>query len=91
MKILYALIFNFIIQNQFKRDVLKRISTIKGFVQGALRKKQLIVSFVKHFTENDERLCTGSSMKEQTNSFFRRALYKENNENIISVFSVLYF
>ena len=33
----------------------------------------------------------GCSMKEQTNSFFRRALYKENNENIISVFSVLYF
>ena len=77
MKILYALIFNFIIQNQFKRDVLKRISTIKGFVQGALRKKQLIVSFAKNFTENGERLCARCSKKEQTNSFFRRALYKK--------------
>ena len=28
--------------------------TIKGYVQGALRKKQLIDSFIKHFTENDE-------------------------------------
>ena len=80
MKILYALIFNFIIQNQFKRDVLKRISTIKGFVQGALRKKQLIVSFAKNFTENGERLCTRCSKKEQTNSFFRRALYKKTME-----------
>ena len=89
---------------------MKRISTIKGYVHGNLRKKQLIVSFVKHFTENDEnticiafqfynqklslegcfkpyvyctRLCTGRSMKEQTDSFFRRALYIENHENII--------
>ena len=61
------------------------LSTIKGFVQGALRKKQLIVPFVKHFTEYDERLCSGCSAKEQTNSFFRWALYKENHENIISV------
>ena len=112
IKILYASIFKFIIQNKVKRSVLKRLSTIKGYVQGALRKKQLIVSFVKHFTENDEnticivfqfcnqklslegcfkpyvyytRLCTGCSTKEQTDSFFRRALYKENHENIICV------
>ena len=36
------------------RRVSKRISTIKGYVQGALRKMQLIVFVVKHFTENDE-------------------------------------
>ena len=81
--------------------VLKRISTITGYVKSALRKKQLIVSFAKHFTENDKnticvvfqfynqklnlevyfkpyvyytRLCTGRSTKEQTDSFFRRAL-----------------
>ena len=27
---------------------------IQDYLQGALRKKQLIASFVKHFTENDE-------------------------------------
>ena len=91
---------------------MKRISTIKEYAQGALRKKQLLVSFVKHFPENDEnticivfqfynekislegcckpyvyytRLCTGRSTKEETDSFFRRALYKENHENIIGV------
>ena len=90
---------------------MKRIFTIKGYVQGTPRKKQFIVSIVKHFAENDEnticidfqfhdqklnlercfkphvyytRLCTGRSTKEQTDSFFRRALYKENHENIIS-------
>ena len=31
------------------------------------------------------RLSTGRSTKEQTDSFFRRALYKENHENIRSV------
>ena len=30
------------------------MSTIQDYVQGAPRKKQLIGSFVKHFTENDE-------------------------------------
>ena len=35
------------------RDVLYSFSTIQDYVQGALRKKQLIASFVKHFTEND--------------------------------------
>ena len=72
----------------------------------------MIVSLVKHFTENDEnticiafqfynqklslercfksyvyytRLCTGRSTKKQTDSFFRRAIYEENHENIISV------
>ena len=81
-------------------------------MQSALRKKQSIVSFVKHSTENGEnticvifqfynqklslegcfkpyvhytRLCTGRSTKEQSNSFFRGALFKENHENIISV------
>ena len=39
--------------NYANRDVLYRLSTIQDYVQGALRKKQLIVSFVKHFTEND--------------------------------------
>ena len=34
--------------------VLKRNSTIKDYVEGALQKKQLIVSFVKHLPENDE-------------------------------------
>ena len=90
---------------------MKLISTIKGYVQGAQRKKQFIVSFLKDFTENDEnticiafrfynqklslercfkpyiyyaRFCTGRSTKEQTDSFFRRALYKANHENIIS-------
>ena len=38
------------------RGVSTRISTIKGYVQGALRKMQLILSFVKHFTENDENV-----------------------------------
>ena len=86
-------------------------------MQGALRKKQLIVSFVKHFTENDinticiafqfynqklslegyfksyvyyTMLCTGRSTKEQTDGFFRRALYKINHENIIKVFFHFY-
>ena len=46
--------------NQANRDVLYRLSTIQDYVQGALRKKQLIGSFVKHFTENDENtICIG--------------------------------
>ena len=45
---------SFLTFRQLWRGVLKRISTIKGYVQGTLRKKQLIVSFLKHFTENDE-------------------------------------
>ena len=39
--------------NYANRDVLYRLSTIQDYVLGALRKKQLIASFVKHFTEND--------------------------------------
>ena len=39
--------------NYANRNVLYRFSTIQDYVQGALRKKQLIASFVKHFTEND--------------------------------------
>ena len=39
--------------NYANRDVLYRLSTIQDYVQGALRKKQLIASIVKHFTEND--------------------------------------
>ena len=39
--------------NYTNRNVLYRFSTIQDYVQGALRKKQLIASFVKHFTEND--------------------------------------
>ena len=39
--------------NYANRDVLYRLSTIQDYVQGALRKKQLIASFVKQFTEND--------------------------------------
>ena len=39
--------------NYANRDVLYRLSTIQDYVQDALRKKQLIASFVKHFTEND--------------------------------------
>ena len=39
--------------NYANRDVLYRLSAIQDYVQGALRKKQLIASFVKHFTEND--------------------------------------
>ena len=31
------------------------------------------------------RFCTGRSTKEQTDNSFRRALYKENHENIICV------
>ena len=31
------------------------------------------------------RLSTGRSTKEETDSFFRRALFKENHENIRSV------
>ena len=78
-------------------------------MQGALRKKQWIVSFVKHSTDNDENTiciifqfynqklslegcCKPYVYKalhrvlyEGTNSFFRRAFYKENQENIISV------
>ena len=33
---------------------LKRISSIKGYVQCALQKKQLIASFAKLFIKNDE-------------------------------------
>ena len=47
---LYASAFKF----EIKWGVLKILSTIKGYVQGAPSKKQLIVSFVKHFTKNDE-------------------------------------
>ena len=82
---------------------------IKTYAQGAQRKKQLILSFVKHrkwwnticnvFQFYNQKLslegcskpyvyytklCTVRSTKEQTDSFFRRALYKENHENIIS-------
>ena len=39
--------------NYANRNVLYRLSTIQDYVQGALRKKQLIASLVKHFTEND--------------------------------------
>ena len=45
--------FSFMLLNYANRDVLYRLSTIQDDVQGALRKKQLIASFVKHFTEND--------------------------------------
>ena len=40
--------------NYTNRDVLYRLSTIQDYVQGALQKKQLKASLVKHFTENDE-------------------------------------
>ena len=39
--------------NYANRNVLYRLSTIQDYVQGALRKKQLIASLVKHFPEND--------------------------------------
>ena len=39
--------------NYAYREVLYRLSTTQYYVQGALRKKQLISSFVKYFTEND--------------------------------------
>ena len=39
--------------NYANRDVSYRLSAILDYVQGALRKKQLIASFLKHFTEND--------------------------------------
>ena len=39
--------------NYANRNVLYRLSTIQDYVQGALRQKQSITSFVKHFTEND--------------------------------------
>ena len=41
--------------NSANRD-LCNLSTLQGYVQGALRKKQLIASFAKHFTENDENI-----------------------------------
>ena len=47
MKIQYALFSSFIIKNQVTIDVLNRMSTIQGYVQGALRKKQLKTSFKK--------------------------------------------
>ena len=54
-----CIVFKFKIKsNRFLNGVLNRLSTIKGYVQGAPWKKQLIVSFVKHFTKNDENtLC----------------------------------
>ena len=64
MKILYVLLFSFIIKNQVKRGVLN-----------------LYIYYA--------RLCAGRFTKEQTDSFFRRALYKGNHENIIA--SVLSF
>ena len=39
--------------NYANRDVLHRLSTLQDYLQGVPRKKQLIASFVKHFTEND--------------------------------------
>ena len=36
------------------------MSTIQGYVQGTLPKKQLIAPLVKHFTENHENtICIG--------------------------------
>ena len=56
MKILYVLFFSFIIQNLVNMGVLNRMSTIQDYVQGALRKKELIASFVDHFKENGENI-----------------------------------
>ena len=44
----------FMIPSQVKRDVSCSMSVLQGYLKGALRKKQLLVSFEKHFTENDE-------------------------------------
>ena len=41
-------------QNSVKIGVLNHISTILGYVQGALRKKGLIASFVEHFRKSHE-------------------------------------
>ena len=62
-------------------------------MQGDLRKKQILGSFVKHFLKLSQEecfkpyvyytsLCTGLSMKEET-SFVEH--FKENHEFIISV------
>ena len=54
MIILYALLFSFIIKNSVKKGVLILMSTIQDCVPGALRKKELIASFVEHFKEHHE-------------------------------------
>ena len=46
-----VLIFNFMLLNETNKDVLYYLPTAPGYVQGAIRKKQMIASFVEHLKE----------------------------------------
>ena len=49
MKIQYASTSSFIILNSVGRDTLCSVSALQGYLNGVLRKKQLIASFVEQF------------------------------------------
>ena len=44
--------FSFILLNEANRNVLYKVPATQGYVQGALRKKRLIASFVEHLMES---------------------------------------
>ena len=54
MKIQDVSNFSFMLLNQANWNVLYKVYTTQEYVKGAIRKKQLVSSFVMHLTENDE-------------------------------------
>ena len=60
MKIVQALIFSLMLLNLIKSSILDFLFAILAYMQGRLRKKQLINSFLKHFMKNKKHtICVG--------------------------------
>ena len=75
--------------NLIKNSILDILFAILAYMQGGLRKKQLITSFLKRFTKNTG-LFTRCSAKEATNRIFLTALEK-SWKHLKYNFSVSYF
>ena len=54
-KQLVALYFSLMLLNLIKSSILNFIFAILAYMQGGLRKKQLITSFLKHFMKNKKK------------------------------------
>ena len=50
-----SILFSLMVVNLIKKNVLNFLIAILAQMLGALRKKQLTVSFVEHFKENHEK------------------------------------